>query len=287
MSVLVKIGATLDTMSPGDRQIGQYIVERPEQVLRLSSAALAAETGSSQSSIVKFSQKLGFSGYSDLKLAVSEARARGQDIPDDLIHGTIQSGDDYAVVLKKLVGSKLMSIQQTLQMNRETDIHRTLGLMAGARRIQLVGVGASSLVARDFSYKLQKLGHNVQYDSDVHVQMANASTLGSDDVLFALSFSGSSAETVKIARFAKGRGASVVAVARVAKNPLHTLADVKLYTVADEEKVRSSAITARDAQLSLTDLLFLLLMQTQPDAHEHIANSEAAMAALNTQSRGT
>ncbi len=281
MSVLVKIEATLDAMSPGDRQIGQYIVERPEQVLRLSSAALASETGTSQSSIVKFSQKLGFSGYSDLKLAVTEARARGQDIPEELIHGTIQAGDDYPVVLKKLIGSKLMSIQQTLQVNREKDIHQALELLTRAGRIHLVGVGASSLVARDFSYKLQKLGYNVQYDSDVHIQMANASTLGPGDVLFALSYSGSSAETLKIAQFARGRGADVVAVAKVAKNPLHGVADIRLYTVADEEKVRSSAITARDAQLTLTDLLFLLLVQTQPDAHEHIAASEAAAAALN------
>ncbi len=282
MSVLVKIEATLDTMSPGDRQIGQYIVERPEQVLRLSSAALATETGTSQSSIVKFSQKLGFSGYSDLKLAVSEARARRQEIPDGLIHGTIQAGDDYPVVLKKLVGSKLMSIQQTLQVNREQDIHQALELLTTAQRINLIGVGASSLVARDFSYKLQKLGHNVQYDGDVHIQMANASTLGTGDVLFALSHSGASAETVKIAQFAKERGAKVVAAARVAKNPLHAIADIRLFTVADEEKVRSSAITARDAQLTLTDLLFLLLVQTQPDAHEHIAASEAAAAALNS-----
>ena len=281
MSVLVKIEATLDAMSPGDRQIGQYVVERSEQVLRLSSAALATETGTSQSSIVKFSQKLGFTGYSDLKLAVSEAWARRQEIPDELIHGTIQAGDDYPVVMKKLIGSKLMSIQQTLQLNREKDIHRALELLTGARRVHLVGVGASSLVARDFSYKLQKLGHNVQYDSDVHIQMANASTLDPGDVLFALSYSGASAETVKIAQFAKGRGASVVAVAKVAKTPLHDAADIRLYTVADEERVRSSAITARDAQLTLTDLLFLLLMQTQPDAQEHIAASEAAMAALN------
>lgn len=32
-------------------------------------------------------------------------------------------------------------------------------------------------------------------------------------------------------------------------------------TVADEERVRSSAITVRDAQLTLTDMLFILLVQ--------------------------
>lgn len=281
MSILVKIEAALDNMSPGDRQIGQFVVAKPEEVLRLSSSALAVETGTSQSSIVKFSQKLGFKGYSDLKLAVSEARAQRQEIPDGLIHGTIQASDDYAMVVKKLTSSKLLSIQQTLQVNKEKDIRRALELLNAARRIHLVGVGASSLVARDFAYKLLKLGRNAHYDSDIHIQMANASTLGKGDVLFALSYSGGSVETVKIAEFAKQCGARVIGVSRVAKNPLDRVADVRLFTVADEEKVRSSAITARDAQLTLTDLLFILLVQTQPDANEHILNSEAAMAVLN------
>ena len=59
MSVLKKINAKLDGMAPGDREIGQYIVDNPDQMLRLSTAALAAEIGRSQSSVVKFSQKLG------------------------------------------------------------------------------------------------------------------------------------------------------------------------------------------------------------------------------------
>ncbi|MER9327316.1 MurR/RpiR family transcriptional regulator [Mesorhizobium sp. M0488] len=283
MSVLNRINAKLDGMAPGDRQIGQYIVDNPDQMLRLSTAALAAEIGRSQSSVVKFSQKLGYASYQELKLAISDAKAREWHAPAGVIHGSIEVGDNHQVILKKLIGSKLLSIQRTVAANSDRIISRTLELLDGARRIHLVGVGASSLVARDFSYKLMKLGRNVLHDSDSHIQLANASTLGPDDVLFALSYSGASIETLRIAELASKRGTMVIAVTGLHDNPLGRVADILLYTIADEERARSSSITARDAQLALTDLLFILMVQRQPDANEYVHNSEAAVSVLKAE----
>ena len=283
MSVLKQINAKLDGMAPGDREIGQYIVDNPDQMLRLSTAALAAEIGRSQSSVVKFSQKLGYASYQELKLAVSEAKAQDWQVPAGVIHGSIEVGDTYPVILKKLIGSKLLSMQQTVAANSERIISRTLELLDGARRIHLVGVGASSLVARDFSYKLMKLGRNVLHDSDSHIQMANAATLGPGDVLFALSYSGASIETLRIAELARKRGTMVIAVTGLHDNPLSRVADIRLFTIADEERARSSSITARDAQLTLTDLLFILLVQKQPDANDYVHNSEAAVSVLKAE----
>ncbi len=280
MSILKKITAQLEDMAPADRQIGQFILDNPDQMLKLSSAALAAETGRSQSSVVKFSQKLGFAGYQELKLAVSEAKAQEWHAPPGMIHGSIELGDSYLTILQKLIGSKMLSMQQTLSVNSEPEIEKALTALDTARRIHMAGVGASSLVARDFSYKLMKLGRNVLHDSDSHVQMANVSTLSPHDVLFALSYSGNSIETLRIAEVARERGATVIAVTGLNGGPLGQVANIRLYTVADEERVRSSAITARDAQLMLTDLLFILLVQRQPDANEYVHNSELAVSVL-------
>lgn len=280
MSVLKKILAKLDVMAPADRQIGQYIVENPDQMLRLSTAALAAQTGRSQSSVVKFSQKLGYASYQEFKLAVSKAKSQEWQVPTGMIHGSIEVGDSYLTILQKLIGSKLLSMQQTVLANNEHDIGRVLEMLNKARRIHLAGVGASSLVARDFSYKLMKLGRNVLHDSDSHVQMANASTLGPEDVLFALSYSGTSIETLRIAELARQCGTTVIAVTGLRDNPLSQVADICLHTVADEDRVRSSSITARDAQLTLTDLLFIQLVQMQPDSSEYVHNSEVAVSVL-------
>ncbi|MER9850710.1 MurR/RpiR family transcriptional regulator [Mesorhizobium sp. M0106] len=280
MSVLKKIEAKLEVMAPGDREIGRYIVDNPDQMLRLSTAALAAEIGRSQSSVVKFSQKLGYSSYQELKLAVSEAKSQEWHVPAGMIHGSIEVDDSYLVIMRKLIGSKLLSMQQTVAANTEQEIGKALEALNAARRIHLAGVGASSLVARDFSYKLMKLGRNVLHDSDSHVQMANVSTLGRGDVVFALSYSGASIETLRIAELARKRGTTVIAVTGLRDNPLSRVADIRLHTIADEERARSSSITARDAQLTLTDLLFILLVQKQPDANEYVHNSELAVSVL-------
>ncbi|MFK4825777.1 MurR/RpiR family transcriptional regulator [Paenochrobactrum sp. BZR 588] len=280
MSVLQMISVRLTDMAPADQQIGEFILERPEQVAKLSSAALAQETGRSQSSVVKFSQKLGFAGYQELKRAVIEAKAQEWRVPAGVIHGSIEKDDGYLTILQKLIGSKLQSMQQTVAVNNEDDIGKALSALDAARRIHLAGVGASSLVARDFSYKMMKLGRNVLHNDDSHIQMANASTLSSHDVLVAFSQSGASIETLRIAEAAKERGAMVISVTGLKENKLASNADINLYTVADEEKVRSSSITSRDAQLILTDLLFILLIQKQSDAYDYIRNSEQAVTTL-------
>lgn len=280
MSILKVLGAQLESMTQADRQIAQFIIDNPERMLTLSSAALAEATGRSQSSVVKFSQKLGYAGYQQLKLAVNKAKAMEWQAPAGVIHGTIDASDSYMTILQKLIGSKLLSMRETSAVNGEHTIDSALDALLNARKIQLAGVGASSLVAKDFSYKLLKLGRTVLLDSDSHVQIANASALNASDVLVALSHSGRSLEILKIAQVAKARGATLVSVTGLQPNPLLAMADISLYTVADEERVRSSAITSRDAQLMLTDMLFILLLRRQPDAYDYIHRSETAVTVL-------
>jgi len=186
-------------------------------------------------------------------------------------------------ILQKLIGSKLLSMRETLAANNEQAIDAVVEALVSARKVQLAGVGASSLVARDFSYKLLKLGRVVLIDTDTHIQVSNASGLNETDVLLALSHSGRSIETLRIAELAKQRGATVISMTGLHPNPLLDLADLHLFTVTDEERVRSSAITSRDAQLMLMDMLFILLIRRQADAHDYIHNSESAVTVLKAR----
>lgn len=283
MSVISRIQAKRATMTPTDSEIAAFILKNPDEMLNLSSVALAKRTGCSQSSVVKFSQRLGYSTYQKLKLAVSEANTLGRQSSSAMIHGTIELGDDFSTIRKKLIGSKVLSMDQTAAANSESDFDKAIKSINKAARIHLVGVGASSLVARDLSYKLTKIGRNVLHDSDSHIQMAAASTLGAGDVLIAFSHSGNSLETLRIAETARQSGAMVIAVTGQHDSALKRVANMCLYTVADEDRVRSSAITARDAQLTLIDLLFVLLVQKQPDARNYIQKSEAAASKLKVK----
>lgn len=282
MTILTILAAQLDTFTTGEREIAEFVIANPDRALQLSSARLAKQTGRSQSSVVKFCQKLGFRGYQDFKLSVSQATARDWQTPPGYVHGSIESTDSFTATIQKLIGSKIHSVQQTASANTETMVSRALDAIRDAGRIQLVGVGASSLVARDFGYKLLKLGRMVMYDADSHIQIANATTLGPGDALIALSYSGTSLETLRIAEQARAKGARVISITGVQPNPLSSLANIALYVIADEEKARSSAITSRDAQLALADLLFILLVQHLPGSHDSIQAAEHAVSVLKS-----
>lgn len=282
MSVLTVLKAQIGTLTEGERQIAQFILDEPDRMIPLSSATLAETIGRSQSSVIKFCQKLGFSGYQDFKLAVSQAIAQSWQVPSGMVHGSIDATDSYATTVQKLVGSKLHAMQQTISVNNETVIGRALEQIQNARRVQLVGVGAASLVARDLTYKLQKLGLFVIYEADSHVQVANAATLGRSDVMIALSQSGASLETLHVAKTAKAHGSVLISITGVQPNRLSAMSDIQLYTVADEERPRSSAITSRDAQLTMTDLLFILLLQRKPEANALIHAAEDAVTGLKS-----
>ena len=78
MSPLLKIRAERDQMSAIERRIADFMVENAHLLRDYSSQQLANALKISQSSVVKFSQKLGFKGYPDLKYSIGESVARGQ-----------------------------------------------------------------------------------------------------------------------------------------------------------------------------------------------------------------
>src|SRR5690348_15367464 len=84
MSALVKIRSERDQMSAVERRIADFILENAQLLRDYSSQQLANALGISQSSVVKFTQKLGFKGYPDLKYSVGEAIARADN--GDTLH---------------------------------------------------------------------------------------------------------------------------------------------------------------------------------------------------------
>lgn len=280
MSILTLMQAQLETFSAGERQIANTILDDPDMMARLSSIELARKSGRSQSSVVKFCQKLGFSGYQDLRLEITRAAAAARSASIDAVHSTIDTGDDALITAQKLLSSKIKSLQETLDINAPPQVDAARDALNEAARVQLSGVGASSLVARDFAYKLQKLGIPVLFDADSHIQIAHAATLTPRDVLVSLSQSGTSLETLRVAETARQRGATILTVTGLHPNRLAELADIALRTVTDEERVRSSAITSRDAQLILLDMVFLRLVQIRDGAVDLISGAAEAVAPL-------
>jgi len=278
MSSLLRIRQLYPRLALNERRLADFLLSQPDRARHLSSQKLAEEAGVSQSSVVKFAQKLGYKGFPALKLALSESLAERDAIT---VHNHILSDDPLKVVGEKLLTEKISAIRATLDINSEEKLLETLQLLKNANRILLVGIGASGLVAKDFSWKLMKIGINAVAEQDMHALLASVQGMAPGDVLLALSYTGERREINLAAQEAAQLGVDVLAFTGFTPNSLQQIASICLYTVAEEQSTRSAAISSTSAQLALTDLLFMALVQHDPErASSHIRHSEALVKKL-------
>lgn len=266
MSVMNRIVSRRTQLSQSGRQIGDWITEHPNQAARCTSQELADVLHVSQSSIVKFTQRLGYKGYSAFKLALTEEMVRRQTMQSTPLHHDILVDDPLAVIAQKLVKAKTDAMFHTTNALSIETCHQAVQWLNDARRVQIVGIGGSALTAKDLSYKLLKLGITTLAEQDSHVQIAVARTLTEQDVQIAISFSGDRKEILVAAEAAKEQGAKVIALTSLAQSRLRHIADMTFDTIADETEHRSSAIASRSAQNVITDLLFIILVQLRDES---------------------
>lgn len=266
MSVMYKLVSRRTQLSRSELQIADWIIAHPEKAALATSQALAEHAKVSQSSIVKFTQKIGFRGYSEFKLALAEELGRKLAFQTTPLHSNILADDPLAVIAQKLVQAKTEAMFHTTNALSFPHFNQAVQWINLANRVQIIGIGGSALTAKDLAFKLLKLGITALTEQDSHVQIATARTLGAQDVQIVISFSGERKEILIAAEAAKQQGASVIALTSPKKNRLRELADLSFDTIADESEHRSSSIASRTAQNVLTDLLFITLVQQRDES---------------------
>lgn len=279
---MIRIRQMYPQLAENDRKLADFLLAHPEQARHLSSQKLAELAGVSQSGVVKFAQKLGYKGFPALKLALSEALSTPQSDPAITVHNRILSTDSLLIVGEKLIAEKQAALRATLDVNSEQRLQQALFMLTDARKIVLTGMGASGLVARDFAYKLLKIGITAIVESDTHVLLSTVQALGEQDLLLAISFSGERREINLAAEVARKAGAKTLALTSFSPNSLQQQADHCLYTLAELPVTRGAAISASTAQSSLTDILFMALIQQDTEkAPERIKHSEALVKKIS------
>ena len=264
MNYLTKIRTTEGGMTENEQKIARFLLENIGSLKTISSRSLAKKLNISQSSIVKFAQKLGTKGFTELRLALIEEHSIRREKHHNTalhLHSSITNEDSLEIMARKLNLEKIQALEQTCALMNFEHLKQTIDVISQARFIQIIGLGGSGLVARDLSFKLMKIGYRVTCEPDTHVQATIAQTLRQGDVQIAISSSGSKKEIILCAETARAQGATVVAVTSLNDSPLRRLAHYSLDTVANEMEWRSSSMSTRTAQNSITDLLFVGLVQ--------------------------
>lgn len=270
-------------------RLAQFISEEPQRAVDLPIAELASAAGSSAASLVRLAHKLEFSGYREFRAALREelAFSRGRDA--SLINGTdglknlasdIDPADSLPELVAKVAFADSRAVHDTASGLDISILEQVRDACVNANSIVTFGVGASAFAAMDLQQKFSRIGMRATSYSDAHLGLPAASLLEAGDVALGISHTGQTLDVLDAIAIAADQGATTIAITNSPGSQLQQIADLTLFTDAQESALRSGATASRIAQLTLVDMVFVSVAQRLNDqARRSLTRTYAALAA--------
>lgn len=242
-------------LSKSHRRIAECIVTHYDKAAFMTASKLGEYVGVSESTVVRFAAALGYEGFPQLQKALQEL-IRHRLTATQRLEMTGDMG--HAQVLNKVLKTDMQNIRATLdELNLET-FDAVIESILQARNIYVLGLRASAPLAEFLGHYLNFIFPNVHTVtsgvSDVFEQIAR---IGDEDVLIGISFPRYTSHTVKAMKFARSRGATLIAITDGPLSPLH--AEANLCLTAKSEM--ASFVDSLAAPISLINALIVALSQ--------------------------
>ena len=214
---------------------------------------LAERTQTSESTVVRLCQKVGYKGYQEFKIVL----ARDLVEPTNAIYERIDPTDNLTAIKHKIFQANAQALQDTLEVLGDGELQRAIDALASASRVEIYGVGGSGPIAFDAYHKCLKLGVPAIALSDSDMMAMSSALLGAGTVALGISHTGASRDVCEALENARGGGATTICITHRATSPITQVSDIKLFTAAKETAFRSDAMSSRIAQLSIIDAIYV------------------------------
>jgi RpiR family carbohydrate utilization transcriptional regulator len=268
---LIRLRGLYPSLKAALRKVADLILSKPEMAIYASVNEVAAAAAVSEATVMRFCRTLGFRGFQDFKIAL----AREMVSPIQRLHEEVEEGDKPDTLVRKVFQANINALQDTLEVLDMNAMGRAAQAMLAARQILLIGVGTSGPIVTDAANKFFRLGLKVVGHTDSHLMMMAAALLSQEDVLIAISHSGSTRDPVETAKVGKEAGAKVICITNNSLSPLTKVADIVLVTASRETRFRQEAMASRLCQTSIIDSLYTLIALARPgEALENLSKIE-------------
>lgn len=238
-----------DQLSTANQLIGRYLTQNPNDVAIKSINGIAEKCGVHASSLVRFAQIFGYSGFKQLQ-GIFQARlataAPGYEARVNALKSELelhqQSGSRG--VLADMVARDIASLQDLVAQGVDGRFARAVDMMKDAQTIYIVGQLRSAPIAAFMRYVLSMLRRRVVLlDANGGLATEMARVMRPTDLLIAISFRFYAKEVIAIADNAHADGIPILAISDSRLSPLAKTASV-LFEIPEDEYTFSRSLAA-------------------------------------------
>jgi len=259
------ISARFDEFSRSQKDVAQYVVDHLDEVAFHTAEELARRANTSSSTVVRFSQALGFEGFPELQEAAREEYRHH--------HRTVAAASDAATPLFSLdqsafeqaVAADHVNVEDTARRVSRSEVDGAIEAIAGAERILIAGTDQMAFFASYLRHLLMLLDVRAELVASPSQEALGRLTRIDEDTLVIALTAGRPhpliARTVKLARHRKAR---TIAVVDATLSEIAKLAQITLYYSSNSP----AFVRSHTALLSLIQALAYGVYARDADAYD-------------------
>lgn len=211
-------------------------------IIHMSITELANKIDIAEATILRFCKKIGYKGYQDFKIALSQDVAfRKVEMNNSLIEKSfnkITSGLEFTI--NNLDSSMIKEVTKSI-------LH--------AKKICVFGIGNSYVPTMYFYNALVKKGVNIWVSSDSHIRNMLAVNLTKDDFVILLSSSGKTTEMINLAKICKKTNTPIAVITNQSTSELASYASYLFLSSTKDSEYNGGEASSIVSQTFILDVL--------------------------------
>jgi DNA-binding MurR/RpiR family transcriptional regulator len=214
-----QITSKYNSLPKNQKKIAEYFINNFDKIPFVNVHDLSVSTGASVASIVRFSQRAGFKGFSDLRESI--AGSLQKELHKKEIFPLFEKRRVEEDLLTEVANLDIKNINDTLNLIERSTFNYVIDRISKSERVFTAGLGISYLLSEILAYQLTQVGISSSVLKHSHTLFnEHILFLNPKDLLIVFSFPPYSKETIDAAEYANKRKIDVISVTNKHASPI-------------------------------------------------------------------
>ena len=224
------IQARFDEFSRSQKDVAQYIVDHLDEAAFQTAEELARRANTSSSTVVRFSQALGFEGFPELQGAARDEYRRMHAAP---VTGTAMAEPLFSLDQSEFetsLAADHVNVEETARKVSRSDVEAAIDAIASAPRVLIIGTDQMAFFASYLRHLLALLDLRTDIvASPSQEALGKLARIDADTLVVGLSAGRPHPLVVRAMKLARHRKAQTVAITDATLSEVAKLAQIRLY----------------------------------------------------------
>lgn len=257
----------MDNFSHNEKILANYILTHPEEIIRQNTKQVANACFVSVATIYRLCEKLNLTGFSELKVHLSQYLYHYLQKDDDFdFDFPILANQTQYVIMKNIKEDYEKTLVSTFQLFDIDEIRKVVSAMRKAKQIDIYTSAGNIYFAENFKFQMHEIGVLINVPIDEYNQNLSASVSDESHLAIIISFGGRGGFVDKVAGILKATHTPIVLISSLEYRGTHINPTYHIMMASEENHYHKiSSFSTRMSLLYILDVLYACYFKTDYD----------------------